>query len=737
MTGINSTPFAFLLAQKLRRPSRRTATELWDSLFGCRLPAVLVNVGADGNPETGNEMNIKQSSMAIYICTCILFCTAGNIPAAETGPRLTDVQFFAMLDLQRPDLAAVKAAVDKSDWPAAKHAFAEHLRKRKTPSWTFDPGSIGRDPKRNVTGAEKAIKHQLRSIGIDWQFGEKIDWAFNPTTQADSKWPVNHEWTWQLSRHPMWVDLGRAFYATGNEKYAAEFVAQLKSWINDCPVPEKKADNRAFSRWRTIEAGIRTGSVWPEVYHLFLASKTLDDDALVLMMKSFAEHALYLMKFFTRGNWLAMESNGLYHVGALFPEFKDAKIWCDTAIDRIYREMDVQIYPDGAQVELAPGYHGVTVRNFLGPVDLVSLTGFEVPKDFLAKMEKTFDYFLFSMQPTRKTPALNDSSAGDVKRWMETGAGLFTNRQDFLWVATDGKKGHPPTQTSYRFPYAGQFFMRSGWDRNALWLCMEGGPFGFGHQHEDKLGITLTAYGKALLVEGGVYTYDASDWRRYVLSSRAHNVVMVDGLEQNRRKEPRETFVVKTPLPHVWESNETFDHASAAFEEGWGTKAERIVKHTRHAVFIKPEFFVIVDELEPKDDKIHSYEAMFHLDVQDVKADGLKVVTQDKGPVLTILAFGADSVGIVKGQREPVVQGWLPDSSTGYGGVRPIPTAVYRRQGQGKVTILYVLYPSAAVMPCPVKNLQYADNMLKINFEDGSEKKFKLRKPDSRPCHAD
>ena len=29
------------------------------------------------------------------------------------------------------------------------------------------------------------------------------------------------------------------------------------------------------------------------------------------------------------------------------------------------------------------------------------------------------------------------------------------------------------------------------------------GPFGYGHQHEDKLGVTLTAYGKALLVEGG------------------------------------------------------------------------------------------------------------------------------------------------------------------------------------------------------------------------------------------
>ena len=177
-------------------------------------------------------------------------------------------------------------------------------------------------------------------------------------------------------------------------------------------------------------------------------------------------------------------------------------------------------------------------------------------------------------------------------------------------------------------------------------------------------------------------------------------------------------------MPCVWESNATFDHFAACYDEGWGPKAERIAEHTRHVLFVKPDFFVVVDELAPKDDKVHTYEAMFHLDASDVKVDGLQVTTQDKGPGLTVLAFGADGVTIVKGQKEPVVQGWLPDSSSGYGGVRPIPTAIYRKQAQGKITMLYVLYPSAAVsVPCPVKNVQYS---VKISFVDGSEKEFNL-----------
>ena len=646
-----------------------------------------------------------------------------RVSAAETatGPRLTDAQFFARIDTERPGLADVKAAAARADWAAAKRAFAQHLRTRTSPTWTFDPRRAGTDKKARVSPrAEAALQHRLSSIGIEWAFGETIDWSFNPTTQPGSKWPRNHEWTWQLSRHPMWLDLGRAFYAVGDEKYAAEFVAQLKSWVRACPVPVKKPDNRAFSRWRTIEAGIRAGTVWPEVYHRFLTARAFDDDALTLFVKSYVEHAEYLMAFKTTGNWLTMEANGLYHVGALFPEFKDAAQWRATALERLTAELDIQVYPDGAQIELAPGYHGVSVQNFLGPVNLVPLTGCAVPDAYTAKMERMFDYFLYSMQPTRQTPALNDSGAGGVERWMQTGAKLFPHREDFRWLATRGKEGRPPATTSHRFPYAGQFILRGGWERQDLWLCMDGGPFGYGHQHEDKLGVTLTAFGKPLLVEGGVYTYDASDWRRYVLSSRAHNLVRVDGQDQCRRKSPRDTYVVKEPEPCVWEQHAAFDHAAAVFEEGWGTNAARIVRHTRHVFFVKPDLFVIADELEPLDGQPHLYETLFHFDAPDVRVDGLQVATLGEGPSLSVAAFGADGVSVVKGQTEPVVQGWLPDSSAGYGGVRPIPTAIYRKQAAGTVRQLYALVPAAGAPAMPVAALSMDESALTVTRTNGA-----------------
>lgn len=645
---------------------------------------------------------------------------AAKQESAVTGPRLSDEQFFAMLDLARPELTAVKSAVAKADYPAAKLALAQYMRTRKTPRWTIDPAATGSNKKFANKTVDNVLAHKLISLGIEWQFGEKIDWKFNPTTQSDSKWPRNNEWTWQLNRHDAWASLAYAYRSTGDEKYSREFVEQLKGWVRDCPVPLKTA-NGAGSTWRTIEAGIRTDGVWFDVFYSFLRSKSFDDDTLVLMLKSFVEHAQYLAQCPSRtGNWLIMESNGLYHVGALFPEFKDAEFWRKTGLERLYRELDAQVYPDGVQMELAPGYHGVTVGNFLGPVDLVALTGFEIPRDYLGKLQRMFDYYLYSMQPTRQMPPLNDSSAKDIRGWMRRAVEYFPQREDFRWAATDGREGKPPSVMSYEFPYAGQLIMRSGWGPKDLWLCMDAGPFGMAHQHEDKLSIILTAYGAPLLVEGGVYTYDASEWRKYILSSRSHNLVMVDGLEQNRRVEPKETFVVSKPLPHLWRSDANRDDAQASYEEGWGPKAGRIVKHTRHVTFVKPAFFVVADELESLDGKPHEYETIFHFDAKEAAVDGLKVATKSTGPNLTILGVGADDVKIVAGQKEPVVQGWLPSHGE-YGAVRPIPTALYHKKAAGKITQYYVLYPTPAGATCPLKSATVTDKGLRITFTDGKE----------------
>ncbi|MBN2448780.1 MAG: alginate lyase family protein [Lentisphaeria bacterium] len=699
-----------------------------------------------------SEMDIARSPLGWDRISDLSFTAAGwgNTPHPEAevvlgnvrltwtnagfGPRLRDEDFFAALDLDLPALAEVRAAAAAEDWAGARQAFARHLRDRETPHWHFDwrerPHHAEPPDGVDTREADRVVAHLLTSVGVPHQFGPDIDWSINPT-------PLKYnEWTWQLSRHPFWSTLGRAYWATGDEVYAREFVAQITDWITDNPVPVNQSGNRAGSRWRTIETGIRMFSSWPDCFFRFLSSPSFSDDSVVLMVKSMVEHARHLLAHPTGNNWLAMEMNGLFHVGVLFPEFRESGSWRETAGRRLHEELNNQVYPDGAQVELATGYHGVSLHNFVGTLRLAERNGIALPGDYAARMEKMYDYYLKLVMPDGCMPALNDAGWGDCRKPLREGAERFPERTDFLAVASGGQEGRLPAFTSTCFPYAGWAVMRTGWGPEDLYCHFEYGPFGAAHQHEDKLSLILHAHGRRLLTEGGVYAYDSSPWRRYILSSRSHNTILVDGLEQNRRG-LRETYLTREPLPNRWISRPEFDFAEGWYDEGYGPDRERTVTHRRAVLLVKPEYWLVIDRLTPSDTASHRYEVLFHLDGENAEAgtSPMRVWGTDPGlPNLAIVALNPEglTLDIVKGREEPTVQGWVP--AGGYA-MRPVATPVFRAEGAGERLLPWLLFPLAPGRDLPVKETSFASDdgeaLATIDFTDG--RRHLLRIPLTAP----
>lgn len=665
-------------------------------------------------------------------CVLILLAWA-MIARADTGPRLSDEEFFSMLQLDLPGLEKVAEAVRSADYARARHEFAEYLRTRTKPHWYFDPHSRPRHEKRpegvDTTEADRILRRELPSVGVYHKFEGEIDWNLNP---------INYkEWPWQLNRHAFWVTLGRAYWATGEEKYAQEFVYQMTDWVAKNPVPVNTSGNETYT-WRTIEQGIRCSTSWPEAFFLFLTSPSFNDDAMVTMVKSFVEHARQLMRWHTGGNWLTMEANGLMHVGVLFPEFKEASDWRSTAMERLYAELDRQVYPDGAQIELTTGYHQVSLLNFLRAYDIARINDFAVPPDYIAKLEKMYNYNLAVCMPDGTLPDLNDGGRVNVRSSLARAFELYPYRKDFQWIATSGKEGEVPQFTSVALPFAGQLIMRSGWDKNALYLMMDAGPYGYGHQHEDALSIVVHAYGRYHVVDPGNYAYDSSQWRRYVLSTRAHNTIMVDSKEQHRANKSREGYVVSKPLPNKWASDPGYDYAAGIYDKGYGDQNEVQVKHARHIFFVKPQYWIICDFMTPADDAEHLYESMFHLDADGASVDPAtgSVRTENKESsnlcIIPVVNEGLD-VRIVSGQAQPVVQGWMPVGwVTGYK-CKPIPTPIFSKQTAGATSMAYVLYPIPPGMRCPVIGVESVDVHvdggvqavgLVVRFADGSADYF-------------
>ena len=623
----------------------------------------------------------------------------------RVGPLLTDEALFEAIDLTLPELEATRAAVEAGDLAKAQAELATYLRERTSVPWWFDPHNIDRGIRHNRDAADKTVQGEIRQIAIWHTFPDgEIDWFYNPTLERDDI-PGNHEWQWQLGRMGYWGGLGTTYWATGEDIYGETFVKHLRSWVKGCPRPENSG-NTAGSAWRTIECGIRMGGSWPTAYHRFLHSPTFTDEDVCLYVKSCIEHAQHLRQHPTGGNWLTMEMSGLYTVGAVFPELKEAEAWRTYAIGRMHDELNKQFYPDGAQIELTPGYHQVALGNILKVPRTATLVGREdeLPDDYTARMEKAYDYNLRLMTPDRSLPRFNDSWGVGVPGTLATAAGLFPERQDFRWVATDGKEGTPPEGTSHALDWAGYYAMRSGWERDANYLAFDAGPLGSGHLHQDKLNVVIWSHGREVLFDGGGGSYESSPWRAYGTGAASHNIINVDGKHQKRGSDQR---LSTEPVDARWESTEGYDFAAGLCEGGFGNEAHKPATHSRRVLFAKPDLFVVVDTLTPTDGAEHTYQARWHLlpTETEVAESTLAVVTQaadQPNLVVVPLLAGGLRQSVVSAQKEPELLGWWvnKDSDPQY---IPATTITQGRRGAGVQHFLTLFIALAAGEGDPVE----------------------------------
>jgi hypothetical protein len=616
---------------------------------------------------------------------------------------------FHALDLDFPGLEKVKASIAAADFDAAIRELAAYYRTRTVPVWRARPG-YAPNPEFQTGAADAVVDGRLVGglVDVEHSFAAgDVDWFFNPTKDVPGR-PFNPEWQWQLNRMAFWQDLADAYRATGDEKYARAFTAQMLDWVADCPVPDvRDRGSSEPSAWRTIEAGIRMGGVWPDTFSTFLPSPSFSDGALVTMLGSFLDHARYLRKFPSAANWLTMEMSGLYTVGALFPEFKEASDWRNFAASTLAAEVEVQFLPDGGHVELTPGYHLVALDNMLAIIDTARTTGFEseLPTGYLTAMERAYSYLLALHTPDANLPRPNDSWPVPARDIFTKAVRFFPDRPDFLWAMTAGQEGIEPPFTSTFLDWSGYAVMRSGWGPMENYLMFDVGPLGFGHVHQDKLNVVLWAWGREILFDSGGGSYErGSKFREWSISTASHNCVLVDGLNQNvpwasdpqkRYKDP--SLVSQTPIDAGWVSTPVIDYAQGTYDQGFGPARMKIARHERRVLFLKPDIFVVADELVPNDDFEHTYEARWHLLTTRTQTDPATdaVVTADAGLAnLAIIPLKREglSVKTASAQEEPEILGWnhRKDMTPQ---LLPATTVIHLRKGEGKQQFLTLLLP--------------------------------------------
>ena len=654
--------------------------------------------------------------IGIGICACVLAALpAVASKSMSSGPGSSVEEFFEKyVDCMIPALRDIPAKMAAGDTNAANRIFVDHVRStldsRKVNAAWYKGSLTAKGRARLRRQAEEIMDYRLSACGVPHHFKDhKVDWTFNPTYNGYREWP------WQLGRQEFLSTLARYYAVTGDERAAVTWRDMIDGWIDQAPPPPDGTPHGTPVTWRTLDAGLRVVG-WCDQIHAFAKSPSLPDAFIVRFFRSVRDHGHRLEMPLSENNWRIMELAGLLKVAMMFPFLSEARQWRESALAEFEDQLARQVYPDGFQFELSPGYHGVIPHDYAGIISLFRVCGETPPGFVLGGIEKAYDVYPRLSRPDRCVPPLNDSNVVDLRREMEGALNLYPDREDFRWFATDGAKGAAPAYLSYAFPYAGAVVFRSSWETNAVWGYMDCSPFGAGHQHEDKLNVLVSAYGKNMVVEPGNYAYDSSEMRKYVVSTRAHNTILVDGREQfTRRKYKWNEGDIAEKAVFDSRMGGDVEFASAAFTAGYGfsadvtsayfhTQGENVppndmTVHSRTLAFFRNvpglgPFFVVVDRLEAPDARERSYDSLWHLETCGLKVDGAKFVADFGAGVGLSASFSDNDASIVdmKGSKSPY-QGWMPISPPGPHEHRPIPTPVLKGRFSRARRIVGVLYP--------------------------------------------
>jgi hypothetical protein len=194
------------------------------------------------------------------------------------------------------------------------------------------------------------------------------------------------------------------------------------------------------------------------------------------------------------------------------------------------------------------------------------------------------------------------------------------------------------------------------------------------HAHADALSVTLFSHGRELLVDPGTFVYNcAPQWRSYFRSTRAHNTVTIDNLDQ---AEQGGTFHWKTKL--LSRPARELNLPGVEYIEGEHNGYRRMphgVIHRRRLLCLPPQSWIVVDDFRGSGE--HRFDFHYHfaadVEVSDLEQDeaGVLARAEQQGLRLRLVASQrVTSAKLVRGETAPIA-GWV---SGGYGEKNPCST---------------------------------------------------------------
>ncbi|MDR6786330.1 heparan-sulfate lyase [Pedobacter africanus] len=494
---------------------------------------------------------------------------------------------FDPINLAYPGLEKVSKLVSDGKYDdAAKALLAYYQKKSKSREPDFSNSEKPADlhqPVNKVTQemADKALLHQFqphKGYGY-FDYGTDINWQM---------WPVkDNEVRWQLHRVKWWQPMALVYHATGDEKYAKEWVYQYSDWARKNPLG-LSADNDRFV-WRPLEVSDRVQSL-PPTFDLFVNSPAFTPAFLMEFLKSYHQQADYLpANYAEKGNHRLFEAQRVLFAGVSFPEFKDSPKWRESGIEVLNTEIKKQVYPDGMQFELSPIYHVAAIDIFLKAYRSAQRVNLEkeFPESYVQTVESMIMAVISISLPDYNTPMFGDSWLTEKDFRMKqfaTWSKVFPANEAIRYFATDGKQGKAPDFLSHALSNAGFYTFRTGWDKNATVMVLKASPPGEFHAQPDNGTFELFIKGRNFTPDAGVFVYSGDEaimkQRNWYRQTRIHSTLTLDN----------QNMVITKARQNKWETGANLDvltYTNPSYPE---------LEHQRSVLFINKKYFLVIDK---------------------------------------------------------------------------------------------------------------------------------------------
>jgi hypothetical protein len=496
--------------------------------------------------------------------------------------------------------------------------------------------------------AARLMTHRFTFLGHTVDHGQRIAWSLDPVSGREWSRGLSFDipyrgpnrlgdvkLPWELSKHQYFFTLGKAAWLAGDPSFAREVINQIDQWIEDNPY------HRGVNWISALEVGVRAIS-WIMAYPFY--AEHCDAGSRSRLARSLASHMMFIDAGLSTGafanNHLIGEAAALV-VGGLFLDCRQSRSWLEKGLAVFEEQMQRQVTSDGVHVERSPAYHRFVLDHYYLVGALLAANGRSLSSETLRGMERMTAFLMDVVAPDGRAPAFGD---GDDARalWLRTesdsscrsllalGAVLF-QRGDFkaaahglpeevLWLL--GVEGMErflalpecvPNHGSVAYADGGYCVMRGGWSEPDPVLVFDCGPLGHGpagHGHADALSFQLHTQGYTFLVDPGTFSYNLDYERRDVFrSTRAHNTVVVDGVNQSV---PADRMSWKTAARSDlkrWVTTPWIDVADGE-HDGYARLSDPVT-HRRVIVFLKPDRWIMWDLLKAKER--HSAEFLLHV----------------------------------------------------------------------------------------------------------------------------